>query len=377
MGKKKAQVESAPKKGAKKVGNKGSRTRIHAMVRAEMAPTESGDKRAMVKAAVAALRGKYGVEVVATLDGGPLIDVQKTGVIPTGSVSLDLATGVGGYPRGRVVEIFGPAAAGKSTLALHACVEAQRLGGVVAYIDAENAMDLAYAKALGVDTHPDRFAFIQPNSGEQGLDIVEALARSGFDLVVIDSVAALTPQAELDASIEENQMGLHARLMSKSMRRLTSAFRDGRSVGLFINQLRMKIGVVYGSPEVTTGGAALKYAASLRIDVRARQQVKDPEGRAVGNEVHVKIVKNKVAVPFREADFDIIWGAGVDASGDIINACVTLGIIAKTGAWYLYGDVRLGHGLVNAIQALNADPELRDELAGKVKAQDAQRLQKI
>jgi recombination protein RecA len=285
--------------------------------------------------------------------------------IPTGALSLDLALGIGGLPRGRVVEIYGPESSGKSTLALHAVAEAQRNGGICAYIDAEHAMDPVYAKAIGVDI--DELLISQPDTGEQGLEIADMLIRSGaIDIVVIDSVAALTPRAEIEGDMGDSHVGLQARLMSQALRKLTATLGKSRTIAIFINQLREKIGVIYGSPEVTPGGRALKFYSSVRLDIRRIEQIKDG-AEIVGNRTRVKVVKNKCAPPFRTAEFDIMYGTGISREGSILDVAVDLGLVKKSGAWYTYEGEQLGQGRENAKQFLRESPELVVDLDERIR----------
>lgn len=291
-------------------------------------------------------------------------EVEKVDVIPTGSMTLDLALGVGGYPRGRIIEIYGQESSGKTTLAIHAIAEAQKLGGLAAIIDAEHAFDPAYAEDLGVDL--SRLWISQPDNGEQALDIVEDLIRSSaIDLVVIDSVAALTPKGEIDGEMGENKIGLHARLMSQALRKLASVISKTKTTCIFINQLREKIGA-YGNPEVTTGGNALKYYASVRIDIRKSTQLKEGD-EVSGNLTKVKVAKNKVAPPFKRAEFDIIYGKGISKVGELVDAGSDLEIIRKSGSWYNYGDTRLGQGREAAKQTLLDNPDLADIIEKQIK----------
>lgn len=291
-------------------------------------------------------------------------EVEKIDVIPTGSMTLDLALGVGGYPRGRIIEIYGPESSGKTTLAIHAIAEAQKLGGLAAIIDAEHAFDPAYAEDLGVDL--TRLWISQPDNGEQALDIAEDLIRSSaVDLVVIDSVAALTPKGEIEGDMGENKIGLHARLMSQALRKLASVISKTKTTCIFINQLREKIGA-YGNPEVTTGGNALKYYASVRIDIRKSTPIKDGED-VRGNLTKVKVAKNKVAPPFRRAEFDIIYGEGISKVGELVDAGSDLDIIRKSGSWYNYEDTRLGQGREAAKQTLLDNPDLAEVIEKQVK----------
>ena len=286
--------------------------------------------------------------------------VQEVEVIPTGSIALNAALGVGGYPKGRIIEIYGPESSGKTTLAIHAIAEAQRAGGIAAFIDAEHAFDRFYAAKLGVDI--DNLWISQPDNGEQALEIAEQLIRSSaIDIIVIDSVAALTPKAEIEGDMGDNKVGLQARLMSQALRKLTSAISKTNTTCIFINQLREKIGVMFGNPETTTGGNALKFYASVRLDIRRATQLKDGE-EVIGNQVRVKVVKNKVAPPFRKAEFDIMFGEGISRSGEIIDLGAELGIIKKSGSWYSYNDTKLGQGRDAAKQCIQDNPELADEL---------------
>lgn len=289
---------------------------------------------------------------------------ENIDVIPSGSLGLDLALGVGGYPRGRVIEIFGPESSGKTTLALHAMAEAQKAGGIAAFIDAEHAFDRFYAEKLGVDI--DNLIISQPDYGEQALEIADNLISSGaVDIVVIDSVAALTPKSEIEGEMGDSKMGLHARLMSQALRKLTATINKTHCTVIFINQLREKIGVMFGNPETTTGGNALKFYASVRLDIRRRTQIKDGD-RVMGNRAKVKVVKNKVAPPFQTTEFDIMYGQGVSKIGEILDFGVDYDIIKKSGSWFSYGDTKLGQGR-DAVKALIADnPELAEELEAKI-----------
>jgi recombination protein RecA len=285
--------------------------------------------------------------------------------IPTGSVALDLALGIGGLPRGRVVEIYGPESSGKTTVALHAVANAQKGGGICAFIDAEHALDPAYAEKLGVDT--DALLVSQPDNGEQALEIADMLIRSGaLDMVVIDSVAALTPRAEIEGEMGDSHVGLQARLMSQALRKMTSALHAAGTTAIFINQLREKIGVMFGSPETTTGGKALKFYASVRLDVRRIETLKDGQ-EMVGNRTRVKVVKNKVAPPFKQAEFDILYGQGISREGSLIDMGVDTGIIRKAGAWFTYDADQLGQGKENARNYLKNNPEVADEIERKIK----------
>jgi recombination protein RecA len=286
-------------------------------------------------------------------------------VIPTGSIALDIALGIGGLPRGRIVEIYGPESSGKTTVALHAVAQAQATGGIAAFIDAEHALDPEYAKALGVDT--DGLLVSQPDTGEQALEIADMLIRSGaLDVIVIDSVAALVPRAEIEGEMGDSHVGLQARLMSQALRKIAGALSNARTTAIFINQLREKIGVMFGSPETTTGGKALKFYASIRLDVRRIETLKDGTD-AVGNRTRVKVVKNKMAPPFKQAEFDIIYGIGISREGSLIDMGVEHGFIRKSGAWYTYEGDQLGQGKENARNFLRDNPDLADEIEKKIK----------
>src|SRR5438445_4726013 len=286
-------------------------------------------------------------------------------VIPTGSIALDVALGIGGLPRGRVIEIYGPESSGKTTVALHAVANAQAAGGVAAFIDAEHALDPEYARALGVDT--DALLVSQPDTGEQALEIMDMLIRSGaLDIVVVDSVAALVPRAEIEGEMGDSHVGLQARLMSQALRKITGALNNSGTTAIFINQLREKIGVMFGSPETTTGGRALKFYASVRLDVRRIETLKDGSD-AVGNRTRVKVVKNKVSPPFKQAEFDIIYGAGISREGSLIDVGVEQGFIKKSGAWYTYESDQLGQGKENARTYLKDNPDIADEIEKKIK----------
>lgn len=305
----------------------------------------------------------YGKGTVMKMSDAAVEDVDA---ISSGSLGLDLALGVGGYPRGRVIEIFGPESSGKTTLTLHAIAEAQKGGGIAAFIDAEHAFDRFYAKNLGVDI--ENLIISQPDHGEQALEIADNLIRSGaIDIVVIDSVAALTPKSEIEGEMGDSKMGLHARLMSQALRKLTSSISKTHCTVIFINQLREKIGVMFGNPETTTGGNALKFYASVRLDIRRSTQIKDSGSEVVGNKTRVKVVKNKVAPPFKVAEFDIMYGEGISKVGEVIDLAVEFDIVKKSGSWFSYGDTKLGQGR-DAVKALLKDnPELMEELEEKIK----------
>ncbi len=287
-------------------------------------------------------------------------------VIPTGSIALDIALGIGGLPRGRIVEIYGPESSGKTTLSMHAIANAQRAGGICAFIDAEHAFDAEYAKKLGIDI--DALLVSQPDTGEQALEIMDMLIRSGaLDLVVVDSVAALVPRAEIEGEMGDSHMGLQARLMSQALRKITGALHQSKTTAIFINQLREKIGVFFGSPETTTGGKALKFYASVRLDIRRIETLKDGQ-EAVGNRTRVKVVKNKMAPPFKQAEFDIIYGTGISREGSLIDMGVDIGIVKKAGAWYTYESDQLGQGKENARTFLLDNPDLANEIEAKIRA---------
>lgn len=326
----------------------------------------SSEKEAKLKAlklTLDKLDKTYGKGAVMKMGDDVIQDVE---VISSGSLGLDLALGVGGYPRGRVIEIYGPESSGKTTLTLHAIAEAQKAGGIAAFIDAEHAFDRFYAAKLGVDI--DNLIISQPDHGEQALEIADNLIRSGaIDIVIIDSVAALTPKSEIEGEMGDSKVGLHARLMSQALRKLTGSISKTHCTVIFINQLREKIGVMFGNPETTTGGNALKFYASVRLDIRRSTQIKDTDGNVQGNKTRVKVVKNKVAPPFKTAEFDIMYGEGISKVGEILDLGVAYEIIKKSGSWFSYGDTKLGQGR-DAVKVLLIDnPELMDELESKIK----------
>ena len=322
------------------------------------------EKNKALETALVQIEKKYGAGAVMRLGETRALQIEA---ISTGSLSLDIATGIGGLPRGRIVEIYGPESSGKTTLALHVVAEAQKQGGEAAFVDAEHALDPVYAANLGVDV--DSLLVAQPDNGEQALEITEALARSGaLDVIVVDSVAALVPRAEIDGDMGDSHVGLHARLMSQALRKLTGVIAKSNTVVIFINQLREKVGVVYGNPEVTTGGRALKFYATMRIDVRRVEGLKGAGGEFVGSRTKVKIVKNKVAPPFKTAEFDIIYGKGIARSGEIVNIGIELGIISKSGSWFSYEGQRLAQGKDNTRKYLESNPDMMNEIAEKIAA---------
>lgn len=325
--------------------------------------TEKDAKLKALKLTLDKLDKTYGKGTVMKMGDSAVEDID---VIPTGSLGLDVALGVGGYPRGRVIEIYGPESSGKTTLTLHAMAEAQKKGGIAAFIDAEHAFDRIYAEKLGVDI--ENLIISQPDNGEQALEIADNLIRSGaIDIVVIDSVAALTPKSEIEGEMGDSKMGLHARLMSQALRKLTGSISKTKCTVIFINQLREKIGVMFGNPETTTGGNALKFYASVRLDIRRSTQIKDTESNATGNKTRVKVVKNKVAPPFKQAEFDIMYGEGISKVGEIIDLGVDFEIIKKAGSWFSYDDTKLGQGRDAVKNLLLDNPELMDELEKKIK----------
>ena len=322
----------------------------------------SADKLKVLNAVMEKIEKDFGKGSIMRMSSETVTDVP---VIPTGSITLDCALGVGGYPKGRVIEIYGPESSGKTTLAIHAIAEAQKAGGIAAFIDAEHAFDSFYAQKLGVDV--DNLLISQPDNGEQALEIADSLIRSSaIDIIVIDSVAALTPKAEIEGEMGDAKMGLQARLMSQALRKLTSSIAKTKTVCIFINQLRDKIGVVYGNPETTTGGNALKFYASVRIDIRRVSVIKDGEEQ-LGTRTRVKVVKNKVAPPFKKAEFDIMFGEGISKLGEIIDLGVDLGVIKKAGSWFSYGDKKIGQGRDSVKDLLTSDETLRNEIEAKVR----------
>ena len=328
---------------------------------AEENTTPMSEKLKALQAAMSKIEKDFGRGSVMKLGDEQIEDVE---VIPTGSMALNAALGVGGYPKGRIIEIYGPESSGKTTLAIHAIAEAQKRGGIAAFIDAEHAFDRFYAKKLGVDV--DELLISQPDNGEQALEIADQLIRSSaIDIIVIDSVAALTPKAEIEGDMGDNKVGLQARLMSQALRKLTSTISKTNTTCIFINQLREKIGVMFGNPETTTGGNALKFYASVRLDIRRVTTLKDGD-TPIGNQVRVKIVKNKVAPPFRKAEFEITFGEGISHVGEIVDLGVELGIIKKSGSWFSYGESRLGQGRDAVKKIIKDNPELSEELEGKI-----------
>lgn len=325
-------------------------------------PKNSEEKKKALETAIAQIEKQYGAGAVMKLGQHSTLNVEA---IPTGSMTLDMALGIGGVPRGRIVEVYGPESSGKTTVALHIAAEAQKLGGDVAFIDVEHALDPIYAEKLGVDI--DNMLVSQPDSGEQALEIAEALVRSGaIDCIVLDSVAAMVTKAEIDGEMGDTHVGQLARLMSQAMRKLTSVIAKSNCVAIFINQVREKIGVIYGNPETTPGGRALKFYSSVRIEVRRAEQIKNG-AEVIGNRTKCKVVKNKVAPPFKECEFDIMYGQGISRVGEILDLAVELGIVKKGGAWFSYNDVKLGQGRDNSKDFLLSNPEIMNEIEGKIK----------
>ena len=323
---------------------------------------ENTEKKKALEAAMSQIEKQFGKGSVMKLGEFKAMEIEA---IPTGALSLDIALGIGGVPRGRIIEIFGPESSGKTTLALHIIAEAQKMGGEAAFIDAEHALDPVYSKKLGVDI--DNLIVSQPDTGEQALEITESLVRSGaLDVVVVDSVAALVPKAEIDGDMGDSHMGLQARLMSQALRKLTASINKSKTVLIFINQLREKIGVMFGNPETTTGGRALKFYASVRMDIRKTENIKQ-DGEFKGSRVRVKVVKNKVAPPFREAEFDVVYGEGISKEGNILDMAVNLDIVEKSGSWFSYNGERIGQGRENVKKYLKENPKIMQEIDKKVR----------
>ena len=331
---------------------------------------ENTEKKKALEAAMSQIEKQFGKGSVMKLGEFKAMEIEA---IPTGALSLDMALGIGGVPRGRIIEVFGPESSGKTTLALHVVAEAQKMGGEAAFIDAEHALDPVYAKKLGVDI--DNLIVSQPDTGEQALEITESLIRSGaLDVIVVDSVAALVPKAEIDGDMGDSHMGLQARLMSQALRKLAGAISKTKTVLIFINQLREKIGVMFGNPETTTGGRALKFYASVRLDIRKIENIKQ-DGEVKGNRVRVKVIKNKVAPPFREAEFDIVYGEGISKAGNILDMAVNMDIIEKSGSWFSYDGNRIGQGRENVKKYLKENPEILADVEQKVRANFAKAFQ--
>ena len=331
---------------------------------------ENTEKKKALEMAMSQIEKQFGKGSVMKLGEFKAMEIEA---IPTGALSLDIALGIGGVPRGRIIEIYGPESSGKTTLALHVIAEAQKMGGEAAFIDAEHALDPVYAKKLGVDI--DNLIVSQPDTGEQALEITESLVRSGaLDVIVVDSVAALVPKAEIDGDMGDSHMGLQARLMSQALRKLAGAINKSKTVLIFINQLREKIGVMFGNPETTTGGRALKFYASVRLDIRKIENIKQ-DGEVKGNRVRVKVIKNKVAPPFREAEFDIVYGEGISKAGNILDMAVNMDIIEKSGSWFSYDGNRIGQGRENVKKYLKENPEILADVEQKVRANFAKAFQ--
>lgn len=325
--------------------------------------SKNDNKKKALETALSQIEKKYGEGAIMRLGEGNALNIEA---IPTGSIALDAATGIGGFPKGRIIEIYGPESSGKTTLALHAVAEAQKAGGEAAFVDAEHALDPIYAHNLGVDV--DSLLVSQPDDGEQALEIVEQLARSGaLDIIVVDSVAALVPRAEIDGEMGDSHMGAHARLMSQAMRKLAGVISKSNTIIIFINQLREKVGVVFGNPETTTGGRALKFYASIRMDVRRTESLKGTNGEFIGSHTKVKIVKNKVAPPFKTAEFDIMFGEGISRESELVDMAVSMDIMNKSGAWFSYGETRVGQGRENTKQYLRDNPEIANEIEAKIR----------
>ena len=325
---------------------------------------DQGQKSKAIELAIQSIEKQFGKGSIMRLGEKDVMPSQEVAAVPTGSLGLDIALGIGGLPRGRIVEIYGPEASGKTTLTLHAVAQVQKQGGIAAFVDAEHALDVAYARKLGVKT--DDLLISQPDTGEQALEIADMLVRSGgVDLVVVDSVAALVPRAEIEGEMGDSHMGLQARLMSQALRKLTGSINRSKTLVIFINQIRMKIGVMFGNPETTTGGNALKFYSSVRLDIRRIQAIKDGEN-VIGNRTRVKVVKNKMAPPFKEVEFDIIYGEGISAEGDLLDVASNIGVIEKSGTWFTYKDERIGQGRENAKQWLRDHPEAMPKVREEV-----------
>jgi len=323
------------------------------------------EKSKALDAAVAQIERAFGKGSIMRMGARP--DGQNVDVVPTGSLGLDLALGIGGVPRGRIIEIYGPESSGKTTLALHVIAQAQKRGGACAFVDAEHALDPTYARKLGVDL--DNLLISQPDAGEQALEIADTLVRSGaIDVLVVDSVAALVPRAELEGEMGDSHMGLHARLMSQALRKITGSVSRSNTILIFLNQIRMKIGVMFGNPETTTGGNALKFYASIRMEIRRTGQIKERD-EVVGNQTRVKVVKNKMAPPFRQVEFDIMYGEGISRTGELLDLGIKAGVVEKSGSWFSYNSTRVGQGRENAKQFLRDHPEIADAIEAKVREQ--------
>ena len=330
--------------------------------------SKNENKQKALEIALSQIEKKYGDGAIMRLGESSTLNVEA---LSTGSIALDLATGIGGFPKGRIIEIYGPESSGKTTLALHAVAEAQKNGGEAAFVDAEHALDPIYAANLGVDV--DSLLVSQPDDGEQALEIVNALARSGaLDIIVVDSVAALVPKSEIDGEMGDSHVGAHARLMSQAMRKLAGVISKSDTIIIFINQLREKVGVMFGNPETTTGGRALKFYASMRLDVRKSEALKGADGEFIGSHTKVKVVKNKVAPPFKTAEFDIMFGEGISHYGELVDIAVNNEIIKKSGAWFSYGESRIAQGRENAKQYLKDNPEIADEVEAKIREKFAE-----
>ena len=332
---------------------------------------ENPEKKKALEIAMGQIEKQFGKGSVMKLGDFQAMNIEA---VPTGALGLDIALGIGGVPRGRIVEIYGPESSGKTTLALHVIAEAQKMNGEAAFIDAEHALDPVYAKHLGVDI--DNLIVSQPDTGEQALEITEALIRSGaLDVIVVDSVAALVPKAEIDGDMGDSHIGLQARLMSQALRKLAGAINKSKTVLIFINQLREKVGIMFGNPETTTGGRALKYYASVRLDIRKIENIKQ-DGEVVGNRARVKVVKNKVAPPFREAEFDIVYGKGISKEGNILDIGVNLDIVEKSGSWFSYNGERIGQGRENVKNYLRENPEMMKEIEEKIRSKFSEAFEK-